>query len=67
MVGYLYRLLRRMEKVGFKRSDRLIDLATRAYDAVHALSVETHYLSCKSGVGRDASEDAAEKGQERTQ
>jgi hypothetical protein len=67
MVGYLYRLLRRMEKVGFKRSDRLFDLAIQAYDAVHALSVETHYLSCKGGVGRPASEDAAEKEPERTQ
>jgi hypothetical protein len=67
MVGYLYRLLRRMEKVGFGRADRLYDLATQAYDALHALSVETHYLSCKGGVGRPANEDAGEKEQERSQ
>ena len=67
MVGYLYRLLRRMKKVGFGRGDRLYDLATKAYDAVHLLSVETHYLSCKSGIGRPASEDPAEKDTEGTQ
>ena len=66
MVRYFYLLLRRMEKVGFKRSDRLFDLATQAYDAMHALAVETHYLSCKSGVGRDANEDTEERQQETT-
>ena len=46
------RLRTRMEKVGSTPNDRLFVLVCDAYDALHALSVELHYLSCESGVGR---------------
>lgn len=49
---YLGRLRSRMEQVGFVQSDHLFQLVTRVYDATHALSVELHYSSCSTGVGR---------------
>jgi hypothetical protein len=51
MLGYLYRLRERMDKVGFISSDPLYRRVCRAYDSLHALTVELHYLSCK-GVGK---------------
>jgi hypothetical protein len=41
-----------MEAAGFPRDDKPYLLVVEAYNAVHALSVELHYLSCKSGVRR---------------
>jgi hypothetical protein len=41
-----------MEKVGFKRDDLLFQLVSQSYDTIHALYIQLHYLSCKSGVGR---------------
>ena len=49
-LNYLYRLRKRMEEVGFPHDDKLSMLVCKAYDAMHALNVETHYLSC-DGVG----------------
>jgi len=51
-LGYLFRLRARMEKAGFPPGDKLFGLTDSAYDALHSLSVELHYLSCPSGVGR---------------
>ena len=51
-LGYLFRLRARMEKAGFPPGDKLFRLTDSAYDALHSLSVELHYLSCPSGVGR---------------
>jgi hypothetical protein len=51
-LGYLYRLRERMEKQGFPPNDKLLKLTDAAYNAIHALTVELHYLSCESGVGR---------------
>ena len=50
-LGYLFRLHQRMEKRGFLPSDPYYQLVCRAYDAMHVLCVQTHYLSC-NGVGR---------------
>ena len=44
MLSYLLRLNRRMNAAGFLPSDRLFQVATKAYDAIHALNVELHYL-----------------------
>jgi hypothetical protein len=52
-INYLLRLRRRMDKTGFLPTDRLYGLVCKAYDAMHALYTEVHYLSCKSGVGRE--------------
>ncbi len=52
MLSYLGRLQRRMHKRRFPPDDKLIHLARDAYNAMHALNVEVHYLSCTSGVGR---------------
>jgi len=51
-VGYLYRLRERMQKVGFLPSDPLYKLVCKAYDSLHALFVELHYLSC-DGAGKN--------------
>lgn len=53
MLGYLSRLSARMDKTGWPPDDKLRQLVSRAWEAVHALRIETHYLSCKSGVGRE--------------
>jgi hypothetical protein len=41
-----------MIKRKFLESDPLLQRVRSAHGAVHALSVELHYLSCDSGVGR---------------
>jgi len=51
MVGFLYRLRERMQKVGFLPSDPLFKLVCKAYESLHALFIELHYLSC-DGVGK---------------
>jgi hypothetical protein len=51
-MNYLLRLRTRMEKAGFKPDDPVYQMVFKAYDAMHRLSVELHYRSCKSGVGR---------------
>ena len=53
LFNYLFRLRRRMEKV-FPPSDKLLALVNKAYDAMHTLYNELHYLSCESGVGRES-------------
>jgi len=52
IVGYLSRLKARMLKVGFTQDDLLYQLVSQSYYAIQALSMQFHYLSCKSGVGR---------------
>jgi hypothetical protein len=54
MLGYLGRLKERMRRKGFVESDRLLTAVCRAEDAMHALSVEVHYLSCGDSVGRSS-------------
>src|SRR4051794_38190385 len=46
------RLTDRRNRVGFPGDDTVLLAAFRAQHAVMALSVELHYASCKSGVGR---------------
>jgi len=41
-----------MERRGFPPTDPYYLLVVRALDAMHRLGVETHYLSCKGGVGK---------------
>ena len=49
--NYLARLRNRMEKL-FPPDDPLFLKVVAAHDAVCALSIEMHYQSCKTGVGR---------------
>jgi hypothetical protein len=51
-LGYLYRLRARMEKRRFAPQDQLFRLTVIAYEALHALTIELHYMSCGSGVYR---------------
>ena len=52
-LGYLYRLRDRMEKRRFPPADdKLLCLTTAAYQALHALTIELHYMNCGSGVYR---------------
>jgi hypothetical protein len=46
MLGYLGRLLRRLEATGHIPGQRLYDLAYRAHDAVHSLTVALHADAC---------------------
>jgi hypothetical protein len=46
MLGYLHRLQGRMDVAGFVPSDELYRAVTNARDALHALSVNLHYLAC---------------------
>ena len=50
-LNYLFRLRARMEKAGFLPGDPYFVLVSAAYNAVHSLWVQTHYLSCE-GAGR---------------
>jgi hypothetical protein len=50
MLGYLRRLLKRMNKRRFPSDDPLFVATLEAYDAIHTLNVHLHYLSCPSGV-----------------
>ena len=52
-LGYLHRLTVRMSQTGLDvRDPKLYRLALAAEHALHALTVELHYQSCASGVGR---------------
>jgi hypothetical protein len=44
-LNYLFRLLHRMEKAGFRPDDSYYKLVSDAYNAVHKLWVHTHYMS----------------------
>jgi hypothetical protein len=48
-LGFLNRLLRRMEKLGFAPDDRLYAATARAYSAMHELNVVAIYL-CPGGA-----------------
>jgi hypothetical protein len=56
MLRYLARLQKRMIKRKFLASDPLLQRVRAAHSEIHSLSVELHYLSCDSGVGRQARE-----------
>ena len=59
-LNYLLRLRERMQQVGFPHDDKLYLMVCKAYDAVHALHIETHYLSC-DGVGNPRKDEADAK------
>ena len=59
-MNYLFRLRKRMEEVGFPHNDKLYLLVCNAYDAMHRLSVEIHYLSC-DGVGNPPKKEKSEE------
>ena len=45
-LGYLHRLKRRMEDEGFPIDDEIYVATTKAYNAMHELSVKMHYVAC---------------------
>ena len=55
-LGYLFHLRERMQKKGFAPGDPYYQAVCRAYDAMHAVCVRTHYLTCHR-VGRPDEED----------
>ena len=59
MLAYLGRLEKRMHKRRFPPDDKLVHLVRDAYNAMHALNVEVHYLSCTSGVGAPSKHSAS--------
>ena len=56
-LAYLARLRQRLEARGFSQSDPLLREVIAAYNALHALCVDLHYQSCRSGVGQPADAD----------
>ena len=48
-LGYLYRLREHMERRGFPPYDKLLKLTIAAYNAIHSLTVELHYMGCAGG------------------
>jgi hypothetical protein len=52
MLAYLCKLKRRMLQRGFLSDDSLLDPVVQAENAVHALHVQVHYLSCGDVVRR---------------
>ncbi len=53
---YLGRLKARLDALGFPPDDALYRAVKTAWDGMYGLTVELHYLACKSGVGRSAKE-----------
>ena len=51
-LGFLTQLEMRLLDLGFPPTDDYVVRVRSARDAYQQLTVETHYLSCKSGVGR---------------
>ncbi len=49
---YFGRLKSRMEQKGFPTGDPLYANVLRAYNAIHAAAVQTHYLTIESGVAK---------------
>jgi hypothetical protein len=52
VLGFLYRCKRRLEAKGLDRHSKLFRLVDKAYDAMHSVHLELHYISSKRGVGR---------------
>ena len=50
-INFLVRLKTRMQKAGFRDTDKLYELVCAAYEASWLLSHELHYMSC-DGVYR---------------
>ncbi len=55
---YLNKLVKRLDRVGFSPTDPLYLAAHRAFDGVHGLSVNLHYLSCPPGTAGDCTRGA---------
>ena len=52
MLGFLLRAQAAGPGEGFQQHSKLLRLVDKAYDAMHSLHIELHYISCKRGVGR---------------
>jgi hypothetical protein len=62
MLRKLARLRQRLEARGYLPGDRYYDAVVKAWDAMHALCVKTHYASCDGGVA-GANETARARGE----
>jgi hypothetical protein len=56
MLGFVHGCRRRLEARGFHPSSKLYQLVNAAYDALHSLHIELHYIACKCGVWRPKEE-----------
>jgi hypothetical protein len=61
MLRFLHRCRRRLDTRVFDPKSPLYAAVAKAYDAVHGLHVELHYLSVRRGVGKPQAE-AEEEG-----
>jgi hypothetical protein len=55
-LAFFVALRERMERRGCARTDKLYQLVRAAENALHAVYVEVHYLSCAGGTGRPSGE-----------
>lgn len=51
-LGYLSKLIQRMDRRGFTPEDKLYSLATQAFHAMHQLRLEVHARAVGHGMGR---------------
>jgi hypothetical protein len=52
MLRFLYSCRKRLDARGFDPKSTLYAAVAKAFDAVHGLFVELHYLSLERGVGK---------------
>jgi hypothetical protein len=66
MLRFLHSCRRRLDTRGFDPKSPLYTAVAKAYDAMHGLHVELHYLSVRRGVGKpqEESEEEGKKGRE---
>jgi hypothetical protein len=66
MLRFLHRCRSRLDTRGFDPKSPLYAAVAKAYDALHALHVELHYLSVRRGVGKPQveSKEEGKKGRE---
>jgi hypothetical protein len=65
MLCFLHACRKRLDTRGFDPKSTFYALVAKAYDAVHALHVELHYMSVERGVGKTGAEAAAEDKKDR--
>jgi hypothetical protein len=65
MLRFLHACRKRLDTRGFDPKSTFYAAVAKAYDAVHALHVELHYMSVQRGVGKPHEQAAEEDKKER--
>jgi hypothetical protein len=62
MLRFLYRCCRRLEKLGFTYESPVYKAVDKAYDGLHSLHIELHYIACGTGVWKSSEEQTGSTG-----